>query len=182
MDNEVLKIWHEKLDVQWNGEEFGFSSGPLGHPFAKRWMLRCECCNGVLGLVPALWDLQLRPCSSPYHLKPEHRDNGEGWAESNMSVRELQQQPRDWNRTISNLERLVPYMCAELLPSNILEWHHSPAASLRSHMAYSNNYKWKILGKWFQKIPKSITWTCHHGGTICIVFTFYNYLHSIYII
>lgn len=147
---------------------------PLGHSFAKPWMLRCELhCNGALGLVPALWALQLRPCSSSYRWKPEHRGNGEEWAESNMSIRELQQQPRDWNRTISNLERLVHYKRAELLLSSILEWNYSPAVSIRSHMAYSNNYKWKILGKWFQKIPKSITWTCHHGGTIYIVFTLY---------
>ena len=176
-----------KSDMKnWMYNEMGKNLVSVAGPLDTH--LQNDECWGVnaamvyLGLVPALWDLQLRPCSSPYHLKPEHRDNGEGWAESNMSVRELQQQPRDWNRTISNLERLVPYMCAELVPSNIVEWHHSPAASLRSHMAYSNNYKWKILGKWFQKIPKSITWTCHHGGTICIVFTFYNYLHSIYII
>lgn len=137
-------------------------------------MLRCELhCNGALGLVPALWALQPRPCSSSYHWKPEHRGNGEAWAESNMSIRELRQQPRDWNRTMSNLERLVHYKRAELLLSNILEWHYSPACFNKVTHGIFKQLQMKNIGEMIPENSKKHNLNLPSWG---------NYLHSVYII
>lgn len=119
----------KKVDMQLSRQEFGSGSGTTGYAFAKIWILRGRC-GGVVG-----WD-QRRPHSSAPCFALHHHDPEPGGGPRGMGTDAQEQQyerssnSKDPVTATLKLKQTclwinkdpVPYIRAELLPSNILVW------------------------------------------------------------